>query len=72
MTIFVEGLYLIKSCPLDCSSLYFIFFLFIFLSTLFDIRMIGDWVSWSVRTKVMSTEQVKATMAMLTEASMDR
>ena len=34
--------------------------------------MIGDWVSWSVRTKVMSTEQVKATMAMLTEASMDR
>ena len=32
----------------------------------------GDWVAWAVRTKVMTSEEIKATMAMLTEASMDR
>ena len=33
---------------------------------------VGDWVSWTVRTKVMTDSEMLAIRNMLTEASMDR
>ena len=32
----------------------------------------GDWVSWTVRTKVMTDSEMLVVRNMLTEASMDR
>ena len=33
---------------------------------------VGDWVCWTVRTKVMTDVEMLAVRNMLTEASMDR
>ena len=36
------------------------------------VMSVGDWVSWTVRTKVMTDVEMLAIRNMLTEASMDR